>query len=96
MSFSATFSADGFGVEFAVPTRDVGMEDDLYQDIAKFFFQGVRIGILDRFQHFVSFLEKIWSQRLVRLLRIPWATTRVSEGADSIYQESETVFLIFR
>ena len=92
--FFSHLSANGIGVEFAVATRDVGMENDLYHDVAKFFFQSVRIGIFDRLQHFVSFFEKIRSQRLMCLLRIPRATVRIPERADRVDQELEVVLVV--
>ena len=93
--FFGDFLADGIGVEIAVATCDIGMEDDLYHDISEFLFEGIRIGILDRFQHFVSLFEQVWAQRLVRLLGIPWATARVSERTDGVDQELEPVLVIF-
>ena len=67
--------------------RDLGVEDDLEQDVAQFLPQGTLITALQRLQRLVGLLQQVRCERLVGLLGVPRALgTQDLHGGHEIQQ----------
>ena len=76
-------------VEAPVVGLELGQEDALEKQIADFASECIVIRAVDRVEHFVGFFEDEWSQRVNRLLAIPWAATGTAESAHDIDEALE-------
>lgn len=59
--------------EFASFLRDLGVEDDLEEEVAQFRLHLLDVPRLDGFEQFVRLLDRHRGERLIGLLFIPWA-----------------------
>src|SRR5690606_33239577 len=55
----------------AIRRRDLGMEDDLHQQVAELLAQVLRVAGVDRLQRFVGLLDEVAAQRRMGLLTGP-------------------------
>ena len=65
------------------PTRE--QVEKKAQQIAELFAKMMRVLFIDRFQHFVNFLDDITAQRGMGLLRVPRATSRRTQAGHHIH-----------
>jgi len=61
-------------IETALFARELGVEDDLQEEVAELFAEGVRIAAADRGGDFFRFLAEAGDQRAMRLLAVPRAS----------------------
>lgn len=71
--------ADGVEVEYTAFPGQLGVKDDLKQQVAQFLRQFVIIPGLDGVEEFVDFLDGMPAQGLVILLAVPGAALRGAE-----------------
>jgi hypothetical protein len=64
------------GVEAALFARDLCVEDNLQQQVAKFFREFQVVAAFQSFENLVSFLKQIGAQRQMGLLDIPGTSIR--------------------
>jgi hypothetical protein len=61
---------------------ELGVEDDVEQEVAEFLLEEGIIGGVDGFEDFVSFFEELGADGLVGLLLVPGATAGAAEAGD--------------
>ena len=62
------------------------MQHDLQQQISQFFLHFLVVAGIDRIDQFVTLLDQMWFQALVRLFAIPGTALRRSELSHNISQ----------
>ena len=65
---------------------DLGMEQDLQQEVAQFLPQFARILPVNRVQNLVGLLEQVGLQRVMGLLPVPWTPVRRPELGHQLYE----------
>lgn len=87
------FVGDGTGNVVEVETvgfaGELGVEDDLQQQVAEFLAQGGMVAGLDGVQDFVGFLDQIVAQRPVGLFAVPRATVGAAEALHDLEEPDE-------
>ncbi|MNE40600.1 hypothetical protein D3C80_1346300 [compost metagenome] len=63
---------------------NLGVKHNLQQQIAKLLLHVIRIILIKGLQHFVGFLNQILAQRFMRLLTVPRAALRASQGVHNL------------
>jgi hypothetical protein len=64
-------------------------EDRLEQEVAELLAQRVVVLVVDRFEQLVRFLEHVLLQRVDRLLAVPRASTRCTQGRHDVDEAYE-------
>ena len=62
--------------------RDLRLQENVQEQVAQLFAQVRNVVGVERFQYFVTFFQKIFAKRLMRLLAIPGAALRRAEMRD--------------
>ena len=90
------FLHDLLDLKLAALTRDLRVHHDEQHHVAQFLAQIRVVGRTNGVRHFVSLLEQLRHERLVRLLAIPGTTIRSAELGDHAAQFRKRLAHIFQ
>ena len=76
-------------VEAALVRGDLGVDDDLQQEVAQLAGEVLVVAALDRLHHLVGLFDRHGLEALVGLLPVPWAAARRPQPRDQGHEGLE-------
>ena len=91
--FFRKFPGDGFQVEGSALFGQLGMENDMEQDIPEFLPEGVVVPFIDRLEEFVDLFQNHGAERSMGLLSVPRAAFRATKASDDFFERANFLHL---